>query len=123
MDDFKSFMDKVIATTAGEADREDDAPPAQEENPAAVETLSPAQIEQRYVDAANAMHKDATAREAWHLLVDVLTWKLAVIAIGCGPEAAGDIVRRLGTHMKDLAERDRAQREAEQEKKEGRKPH
>ena len=123
MDDFERFMDKVIAPTAGEADREEDAPPAQEEKPAAVEILYPEQIEQRYVDAVNALQEDAHKRQATHLLVDVFAWKLAVIANGCGLEATADVVRRLGVHMTNLAERDRAQREAEQEKEAGRKPH
>ncbi len=86
---------------------------------------SPAQqIELRYLNAANALLDDAVEHESPHILVDVLTWTLARMVVGYGaPAVAGDILRRLGEHIGTLAERQRAQQEAEQAKEEGRAPH
>lgn len=82
------------------------------------------QIELRYLNAANALLDDAVEHEAPRILVDVLTWTLARMVVGYGaPAVAGDILRRLGDHIGTLAERRRAQQEAEQAKEEGRAPH
>ncbi len=55
--------------------------------------------------------------------MNVLTWKLAVLTNNFGPQATGDIVRRLGAHIGTIAEGNHAQEEAWREKDEGRMPH
>jgi hypothetical protein len=86
---------------------------------------SPAQqIELRYLNAANALLDDAVEHESPHILVDVFAWTLARMVVGYGaPAVSGDILRRLGEHIGTLAERRRAQQEAEQAKEEGRALH
>ena len=123
MDDIKSFEDEADLPVEGESARLQEAPNESRQEPEAEEVLSFEEIERRYVVAVNAMHEDACSRQAGAVFVDVLTWKLASIAVTCGAEAAGDIVRRFGGHITRIAESDRAQREAEKAKKEGRKPH
>jgi hypothetical protein len=53
----------------------------------------------------------------------VLTWHLARIGYAYGAPAVGDIVRRLGVHIGDIAAREAAHREAQEAKKAGRAPH
>ena len=82
------------------------------------------QTELRYLNTANALLDDAVECESPRILADVLTWTLARMVVGYGtPVVAGDILRRLGEHIGTLAERRRAQEEAEQAKEEGRPPH
>ncbi len=103
------------------------AQPAATSSPATrVADCSPTQqIELRYLTAANALLDDAVAHESPRILVDVLTWTLARMVVGYGAPAvvAGDILRRLGEQIGTLAERRRAQQEAEQAKEEGRASH
>jgi hypothetical protein len=101
-------------------------PPAVSSPPASpLADCSPAQqTELRYLNTANALLDDAVENESPRILADVLTWTLARMIIGYGaPAVAGDILRRLGEHIGTLAERRRAQQEAEQAKEEGRAPH
>ena len=86
---------------------------------------TPAQrIEQRYLAAANALADDAVEHENLPILADVLAWTLGRVIVAYGtPDAAGDVLRRLGGYVCDLAARQRAQAEAEQARKEGLKPH
>jgi hypothetical protein len=86
----------------------------------ALPALSPQQVEQRYIEAANALLDDAIERSAVRVLADVLAWKLAVIGYHHGPGATGDVVQKLGFHLVKLDEVARAQQEAEQAAKEGR---
>jgi len=82
------------------------------------------QVELRYINTANALLDDAVEHESPRILADVLTWTLARMVVGYGtPVVAGDILRRLGEHIGTLAERRRAQEEAEQAKEEGHAPH
>ena len=58
------------------------------------------------------------------ILADVLAWNLGRVIVAYGtPAVAGDILRRLGGYVCDIAERQRARDEAEQARKEGKKPH
>ncbi len=58
------------------------------------------------------------------ILADVLAWALGRVIVRYGtPAVAGDIVRRLGGYVCDLAAREQARTEAEQARKEGRQPH
>ena len=86
---------------------------------------SPAQqTEQRYVAAVNALVNEAMEHDSLPILADVLAWTLGRVIVGYGTSAvAGDILRRLGGYVCDLAERQRAQAEAERARKEGFKPH
>ena len=85
---------------------------------------SPAQIEQRYVTAVNALMDQAMEGDSVPILADVLAWALGRVIVGYGtPAVAGDIVRRLGGYVCDLAARERAQTEAERARKEGHQPH
>ena len=68
---------------------------------------SPAQqVEQRYVAAVNALMDEAVERDNLPILADVLAWALGRVIVGYGtPAVAGDILRRLGGYVCDLAER------------------
>jgi hypothetical protein len=67
---------------------------------------------------------DAGTHDSGEILVNVLTWTLARIAVGFGSiSIAADIVKRFGDHMGRLEYRRRAQRESEQAKEEGHQPH
>jgi len=85
------------------------AEPASQENP-----------EARYVRQINAMMRDAIESRAMEELADTLAWGLAIISNHAGAEATGDIIYRLGRHIRYMAERDRAKAEAEQAKQDGR---
>jgi hypothetical protein len=93
------------------------------EEPKAPEPVSEEELRKRYVEQMNALADDANDRGMLPLLVGVATWKLAAIASACGPVAAGDVVRQLGNHMHAIAVRERAQREADKARAEGRLPH
>jgi len=58
------------------------------------------------------------------ILVDVLTWELARLAIACDtPAAAADILKSLGKHMGEIVARRDAQAEAKAAKEKGALPH
>ena len=122
MNDFKSFLDKVLSPIEGGAAAVPNAGPTEGQS-ASGETLTAQEIERRYAAAVNVILDDADQRKAWHIFVDVLASTLASVACRWGPGSAGDIVRRLGNHMVQIARREQAQREAEEAKNAGRKPH
>lgn len=67
---------------------------------------------------------EANENQSMAALVDSLTWTLARIAVGYGtPAVTGDILLRLGRHLGDHSERERAQQEANQTRVEGRPAH
>jgi hypothetical protein len=69
--------------------------------------------EGRYLEALNAFVSEANHNGHMTVLVEALTWTLARIAVGYGtPTVAGDILGRLGRHMVDHSEHQRAQEEA-----------
>jgi len=107
MNDFKDLHEKVLAP-AGEA-KESRAVPDRE-------------LERRYVDVMNALLADAQEHNAVWVFTEVVTWKLAVVAFHWGPWAAGDVVRRLGAHLENLAEAAEAQREADSAREAGHRP-
>jgi hypothetical protein len=80
-------------------------------------------LEQRYVEQMNALLADADEQDALVVFAEVVTWKLAVLAYRCGPAATEDMLRRFGGHLQTLAQQERAQREAEEARKQGRLPH
>ena len=82
-----------------------------------------AELEARYVAQLNALVDDAADRRKIPVFVNAAAWKLAVIAHRCGTYAAGDILRLFGEHVCALAEKERAAREAEQARSDGRQPH
>jgi hypothetical protein len=86
---------------------------------------SPAQqVEQRYVTAVNVLVAEALEHDNLPILADVLAWNLGRVIVAYGtPAVAGDILRRLGGYVCDIAERQRAQAEAELARKEGQKTH
>jgi hypothetical protein len=91
----------------------------------AVAARSPVrQIEERYVDAVNPLVEDAANHQSLPILADGLTSALARIVNAYGTTAvAGDVIRHLGGYMCDLAERQRAEREAEEARRSGVAPH
>jgi hypothetical protein len=92
--------------------------------PAAPADCTPAQqAERRYLAALQPLVDDALEHRHIEVLVEVLTWHLARIGYGYGASAVGDIVRRLGVHIGDIAAREAAHREAQEAKKAGRAPH
>ena len=85
---------------------------------------TPEQLEARYLAAANALLDDARERDSLRILVDVLVWTLARIIVGrAGSWGAGDVMRQLGNYVCGLVERQRAQAEAEEAKRQGQIPH
>jgi hypothetical protein len=89
--------------------------------PAALADCSPVQhVESRYMAALQTLVDDALEHRHVEILVDVLTWNLARIGYGYGVQSVGDIVRRLGGHIGDIAQREAAVREAAEAKKAGR---
>lgn len=86
-----------------------------QQNPRLNDCTPERQIELRYLNALEPLLVDALQHRSGHILVDVLTWTLARIAVGHGSVwIAGDIVRRLGDHMHTLAERERSREERQQ---------
>lgn len=92
---------------------------------------SPEQLTwKRYNDSLEALISEAYEQESADILVDALTFALAVMVVDQStPYVAGDALRMLGDHICGLtacehceAEIDRATAEAEQARKEGRKP-
>jgi hypothetical protein len=82
------------------------------------------QIEERYLKAIGALVEDAGEHDSTAILVEVLTWTLARIAVGYGTTGvSGDILLRLGRHMCDLTERKQAQDEAVKSRKAGHAAH
>ena len=78
------------------------------------------QIEDRYVQAVNALIEDGGNQQSLPVLADVLTWALARIVSAYGTTAvAGDVIRRFGSYVCDFAQRKRAQREAEEARESG----
>ena len=82
------------------------------------------QIEMRYLKATDALVDDALENRSLDILVDVLTWELARLAIACDtPAAAADILKSLGKHMGEIVARRDAQAEAKAAKEKGALPH
>jgi len=82
------------------------------------------QVEQRYVAAVNVLMDEAVEGDSVPILADVLTWALGRVIVGYGTTAvAGDVVRRLGVYVCDLAAQEQAKAEAKQSRKKGRRPH
>ncbi len=84
--------------------------------------LTVQELQDRYVEQMNALADDANGRGMLQVFVEVAAWKLAAIAHRCGPVAAGDVLRQLGNHLYAMALRAEAQREADEARREGRKP-
>ena len=69
--------------------------------------------EARYLEALNGFVSQAHEDKHMVALVEALTWTLARIAVGYGTSTVvGDILGRLGRHMVDQSDRQRAQEEA-----------
>jgi hypothetical protein len=69
--------------------------------------------EARYLEALNGFVFQANQDKHMVALVEALTWTLARIAVGYGTSTVvGDILGRLGRHMVDRSERQRAQEQA-----------
>jgi hypothetical protein len=80
--------------------------------------------EARYLEALNAFISEANDNHHMAVLVDALTWTLARIAVGYGTATvAGDILGRLGRHMLQFSEHQRAQDEASKAREAGHLPH
>ena len=95
------------------------AAPSAEPAPAE-KAASPETPEDRYVRQVNAMLRDAIGCCSVEELADTLAWGIAIIASHAGAEVTGDIIYRLGRHIRHLAARDRAKAEAEQARLQGR---
>ena len=124
MEDFKSFLEKVLAPIQGET-QTPQAPPAQPdaENGSVAGATPEQELERRYVEVMNALLHDASERGAIHVFTDAVAWKLAIVAHRCGPGAAGDILRKFGHHLAHIASTEQAAQEAREAAKAGRRPH
>ena len=80
---------------------------------------SPETPEDRYARQVDDMLLDALECDSMEVLTDTLALGLAVIATQGGIEIAGDIVLRLGGHIRGIAERNRAKAEAEEFRQKG----
>lgn len=80
--------------------------------------------EARYLEALDAFVSEANHNQHMATLVEALTWTLARIVVGYGTSTvAGDILGRLGRHMVDQSEQQRAQDEASKAREAGHLPH
>ena len=78
------------------------------------------QIEDDYVARLNALMNEAEESRCTGILVDVLTWTLARIAVRAGDlNAIGDILHQLGGHLAKVNEWSKAQAQARKELEEG----
>ena len=80
---------------------------------------SPVTPEDRYARRVDDMLLDALECDSMEVLTDTLALGLAIIATHGGIEATGDIVLRLGGHIRGIAERNRAKAEAEEFRQKG----
>lgn len=76
----------------------------------------------RYLDALHDLVEEAAGAGRLHLLADVLAWTFARLAINCGPAATADLLAKVGKYMGALEEQNRAKRELEAAREEGRLP-
>lgn len=74
--------------------------------------LSHEQLNERYVKVLNDLARDAATRHAVDVFIDAVAWKMASVALACGPRATGEIVRVIGAWLERLAHIEEAQREA-----------
>ena len=123
MNDFQDFLQKVLAPVQSDTDAQP-SPAAPAPKP---ETVAPTpvpfdELERRYVKVMNALLEDAQAREAVAVFAEVVAWKLAVVAYHWGPQATGDVLRRFGDHLDNIAKTAQAQREADEAKEAGSQP-
>lgn len=124
MNDFKTFLEKVLSPT------QSDSEPRQQQPESAVDTnqapdssdAPEGEMERRYVEVMNTLLRDAEERQAVHVFADVVAWKLAVVAYRSGPWGAGDILSKLGHYLVSMSEREMAAREAKAAEKAGRRP-
>jgi hypothetical protein len=80
--------------------------------------------EHRYERTLREIFNDAARRGIITEFVDVLTWTLATIVVRYDNlTIAGDILTRLGWHIRQVTEWQRAQEEADQKRRDGVKPH
>ena len=125
MSDFKDFLERVLAPVRGEAGTEPEQviskPDAVSESPS--QRVPDDEIERRYIAVMNELLADAQKRSAMNVFVDVVSWKLAVVAHLWGTHATADILRKLGGHLGTLTEAAEAQREADAATKDGHRPH
>ena len=87
------------------------------------EDWSADRVKEHYLDAIGALVEDATKRRKLRILVDVMALNLAGVVLDYGPEAAGNVLEQLGTHITYLNERKRAAKEAEEARNAGHQPH
>jgi len=75
---------------------------------------------QRYAEVICGLVNEAIKAGKPSVLVNVLTINLAWLIVEHGPNAAGHVLERLGTHISYFADRNRAVKEAEVAREEGR---
>ena len=76
-----------------------------------------------YLKVLDELVTDAVDGRRVQILADALAWTFARIATGCGPVATGDMLSKIGSYMITVETRKQAERELEEERKEGRLPH
>ena len=77
----------------------------------------------RYVDVIGAQLDDALKNKTQASLTNAMTYYLAWLVVEYGPGAAGHVLERLGSHIQHFTERNRAAREADEAREEGRLAH
>ena len=74
----------------------------------------------RYLNRLRVLHRKAVRNGEMEAFVAALTRTLAWVAFAYdSPAVTGDILRRMGAHLEEFAERERAQRELEDLRKSG----
>lgn len=82
-----------------------------------------ARLRVKFTDQLREMSNEANRNNAAAVLADCFAWQLAACIVDYGAVAAGDILAKLGGHVKLLLEYQNAQREAEAAKEQGVQPH
>lgn len=123
MNVFKSFIERILAPTRKNAEAQTPCPgPTPTDKTSEFVSVPADELERRYLDAMHLLLEDAQKNDAIGVLVNTVSWKLADIAHYYGPRATGDIVRRFGMHLANIAEAAEAQREADAAKEAGLQP-
>ena len=78
---------------------------------------------QHYTDVISELLVEANTNRTQSILTDVMAFNLAWLVVEYGPNAAGHVLERLGTHIAYFVDRNRAAKEAEEAREAGAVPH
>ena len=112
-------MSKQLSVLRRESDSPRDVPAPENSAPSASDRAPG----DHYHEALGTLLTDAFARKAVSDLANALARASALIAFRCEPEATGHMLREMGECLRLFAEHRRSEREAEELKENGVKPH